>query len=64
MNMQDVFENWIVLGGRDNHEKLFPVTMFVEFRNKMGRTKIPKSSNEVFHETFQFLQRSRILLND
>jgi hypothetical protein len=37
---------------------------FVEFRNKMGRKKIPKSSNEVFHKIFQLLQRLRILLKD
>jgi hypothetical protein len=40
--MQDVFENWIVLGGKDYHVKLFLFTIvlwgFWNARNKMSIT--------------------------
>lgn len=55
-SMQDVFDFWIPMGGRDYHIKLSTFVIVLwglwNVRNKIGiEKKFLRSSNEVFHIT-------------
>jgi hypothetical protein len=67
--MQDASDNWIPMGSRDYHTKLFMFSIVLwgtwTVRNEMGIEKIfPRKSNEVFHIFFMFLQKWCILLRE
>lgn len=67
--MEDVFDNWIPLGCYDYQLNSFCLLLFYRglwmVRNKMGIEKVfLRSSNEVFHIIFVFLQKWHILLKE
>jgi hypothetical protein len=68
-SLQDIFDHWIVLGGRDCHVKRFMFAIVLwglwNVRNKIGiEIFFPRSSNEVFFKIFHYLQKWCILLKE
>lgn len=66
-SVSDVMENWIPLGIRNYHIKLFTLIVVLwgiwSVRNKMAiEKKFPKSSNEVLVKIFKFMLKWRALL--
>lgn len=66
-SLQDFFDNWLPLNSKQYHVKLFAFSVVLwsiwTTRNKMGiERKFQRSTNEVFHKMFNFLQKWKILL--
>lgn len=68
-NLNDFFDNWLVLGSKNYHVKLFMFVIVLwglwTVRNKMCIEKrFPKSSHEVFDKILQLMQKWRVLLKE
>lgn len=68
-DLNDFFDNWLVLGSTNYHVKLFMFVIVLwglwNVHNKMRiQKRFPKSSHDVFNKIFQLMQKWCVLLKD